>query len=342
MSDLESRGTKSASNTVSSKQKLSDGEQLVAVAIHYGLVDAVRSSKEKVVCPIHDDANPSLMLDFHTGIWYCFGCDKSGKAQKLVREVEKKHHSLNEIQAMAKFAKIVRGTSKEELPKFQVHERTKEEDRELYAQAYDFYHGLSSVDWFNPQFEEAEEVLDYMEHRGFTARTLADAKVKVTFEEAYSMVFPMMDNGKFRGWVSRTMDPEIAKQRKYLYNKGFSRSNTVVGDYRGCKYVVIVEGYMDRLKLVQLGVHNAVAILGWKLSPGQIQKLKSEGVQYAVAATDNDEAGRKGAAWIAQNFPSVRWPYLKGLKDPGDFDEKSFNRMWKKLVERMEKAKWDL
>ena len=99
---------------------------------------------------------------------------------------------------------------------------------------------------------------------------------------------------------------------------------------------------MDRLKLVQLGVPNAVAILGWKLSQGQLDKLKSEGVQYAVAATDNDEAGRKGAAWIAKNFPTVRWPYLKGLKDPGDFDKKSFLRMWKKLEVEMEKAQWDL
>lgn len=321
---------------------ITDSEALAIVALHYGLVDSISSSKVKVVCPIHDDLNPSMMLDFTTGSWYCFGCNRSGRARQLVAEVERKHHGLNELQAAVKFSKMVNGMSKEELPKFQVKPRTKEEDRELYAQAYDFYHGLATVNWHDPQFLEAEEVLDYMEFRGFTATTLTKAKAKVTFEEAYSMVFPMMDNGKFRGWVSRTMDPEIAKWRKYLYNKGFSRSNTIVGNYRHCKYVVIVEGFMDRLKLVQLGVPNAVAILGWKLSQGQLDKLKSEGVQYAVAATDNDEAGRKGAAWIAKNFQSVRWPYLKGLKDPGDFDERSFSRMWKKLQERMEKAQWVL
>lgn len=342
MSNLESRGTRSARNELKAKVELSDGEQLAAVALHYGLVDFLSSPKEKVVCPLHDDLNPSMMLDFNSGMWYCFGCGESGKAQKLVKQIERKYHGLNEIQAMVKFSKIMRGVGIDELPKFRTAARSRAEDRELYAQAYDFYHGLASINWYDPQFIEAEEVLDYMESRGFTSDTLQKAKAKVTFEDAYSMVFPMMDNGKFRGWVSRTMDPEIAKYRKYLYNKGFSRSNTVVGDYKGCKYVVIVEGYMDRLKLVQLGVSNAVAILGWKLSPRQIEKLKSEGVQYAVAATDNDEAGRKGAAWIAKNFQSVRWPYLKGLKDPGDFDERSFSRMWKKLQERMEKAQWVL
>lgn len=321
-----------------------DGEALAAVALHYGLLDDVSDSKAKVVCPLHEDLNPSMTMDFNTGMWYCFGCGEAGKAQKLVREVEKKYHNANDLRALQVYFEILKGADVEQLKKVEAARSLKTEDfKEFYAQAYDFYHGLASIDWYDPQFLEAEEAKDYMEARGFTSETLTAVKAKVTFEEAYPIVFPILDNGKFKGWVSRTFDIELSKTRKYLYNKGFRRSNTLAGNYEGYDYVIIVEGFMDRLKLLQLGLPNVVAVLGWKLSDRQIEKLKEAGISHVVAATDNDEAGRKGAKWIRANFEStIRWPYLKDLKDPGDFNQKSFDKMFDRLTDRMEKAKWAL
>ena len=47
----------------------------------------------------------------------------------------------------------------------------------------------------------------------------------------------MIDNGKFKGWVCRTTDKDIEKKRKYLYNKGFRRAETLVGSYGLKPYV---------------------------------------------------------------------------------------------------------
>ena len=172
-----------------------------------------------------------------------------------------------------------------------------------------------------------------MTKRGFKSGTLHKCKAKVTYNKSYGIIFPMLDNGKFKGWVCRTMRKDIEKRRKYLYNEGFSRATTLVGDYGTKDYVFVVEGYMDRLKFVQFGEDNVVAILGWKMSPQQIQKLKDKGITKVISALDNDECGRKGTKFLEQHFKVTRFKYLKGVKDPGDMTQELFDKMFKKTME---------
>ena len=35
-------------------------------------------SQQKVICPFHEDAEPSLSINLEKGFWKCFGCDKTG------------------------------------------------------------------------------------------------------------------------------------------------------------------------------------------------------------------------------------------------------------------------
>ena len=142
----------------------------------------------------------------------------------------------------------------------------------------------------------------------------------------------MLDNGKFRGWVCRTMRKDIEAKRKYLYNEGFSRVSTLVGDYGSEKYVFVVEGYMDRAKFLQFGVTNVVAILGWKMSEEQERKLKEKGITDVISALDNDECGRKGTKYLKSIFNVTRFTYLKGIKDPGDMTEDKFKKMYSRTM----------
>jgi DNA primase len=133
----------------------------------------------------------------------------------------------------------------------------------------------------------------------------------------------MFDMGTFRGWVCRTTSKYIESKRKYLYNTGFNRSNTLVGNYES-KVVVIVEGYMDLLKLRQYGVKKVVAILGWKITAQQIEKLKLQGVKYVISALDNDECGEKGTKYLQSFFNVIRFMYPPGIKDPGEMSKEQF------------------
>lgn len=303
---------------------------------HYGLVNYVTSANEKIVCPFHDDCNPSLLLNFEEGSWFCFGCGMSGDALSFVKSFERKYLGLNDLQACRKYVRILLDEHSE-VSKIIIKKAKREahrSSRQLYDEAYDYYHGLRKTDWLRTNDSDTERVLKYMVNRGFSQEALNKAKMRFTFNDNYGIIFPMLDNGKFKGWVCRTTVKQIEERRKYLYNKGFSRATTLVGDYGSKDYVFVVEGFMDRLKFVQFGEENVVAILGWKMSDEQIKKLKAKGVKHVISALDNDEYGRKGTRYLEKFFDVTRFCYLKGFKDPGDMDEVTFKKMHKKTMER--------
>ena len=289
---------------------------------------------EKILCPFHGDVNPSLQINIDDNFWYCYGCQKGGDAFKFHKEMQKlNNEKINELELMISFNKIIKG-ERNNKNIANVKRSIKKKNRSYYRQclieAKDYYNGLSKVDW---RLED-NEALDYMEYRGFSKTTLNKFGAKNTFKENYPIIFPIKDNGKFKGWVCRTFDLEIAKKRKYLYNEGFRRKTTLAGNYKNVKTVMIVEGYFDMLKARQLGVKNVVAILGWKITDNQILKLKSEGVENVVSALDNDKCGKRGTEYLKNFFNVVIFPYPDDIKDMGDMDRKSMKLAKIKLRRR--------
>ena len=68
----------------------SNGENLAKVLWFYNLLPDVKSSTQKIVCPFHEDVNPSMIIDLEEGRWFCFGCNLSGDAAKFVSLMENK------------------------------------------------------------------------------------------------------------------------------------------------------------------------------------------------------------------------------------------------------------
>ena len=315
------------------------GKELAKVLYFYGFIPDINTSEQKIVCPFHDDVNPSVVINFEHGNWFCFGCNRTGNAYDFVEGIERKN-GVKGVKLLFRFYEILHSNKVEKL-KFNPKMKTKKQSEELYDIAHDYYYGLSKVDWKKTDIPEALEAKEYMRKRGFTSKTLNKVQAKVTYNKSYSIVFPMLDNGEFKGWVCRTTDKEVEKKRKYLYNGGFMRRNTLVGDYKGCSYVFVVEGYMDRLKFVQYGVENVVAILGWKMSREQEKKLRDAGVKYIICALDNDSCGKKGYEYLKSIFPDkvVRWKYLKGIKDCGESTKETFDKMYQKTMQELQKMK---
>lgn len=314
-------------------KKEDEGTKLAKVLWYYNLYNKGQL-KQKIVCPFHQDANPSLLADLAEGSWHCFGCGLGGNAIQFVQKMEKKYHGLNDLQALKKYRNILKSDKCSDIHITAAMRKTAPRKSELYAEAYDYYHGLKTIDWLEDDIDEVVEVRDYMEQRGFTPEVLNQVRCKVTYQWSYAMVFPIMDNGKFKGWVSRTTKKQIEEKRKYLYNAGFSRATTCCGDYGDEDYVFVVEGYMDRLRFVQFGIKNVVALLGWKMSDQQEQKLKAAGVTKIISALDNDPCGKRGTEYLktVAGFEVTRWCYLKGIKDPGEMDEKQFKKMYQKTM----------
>lgn len=309
--------------------------ELAKVLWYYNLLPNISNAIQKIVCPFHDDINPSMIVDLKKGRWYCFGCGKGGDDKKFVYEMEHKYNNYNDLQSLRVYYKILKSKkcSNIQIKKSLIYKK-KKPNKVLYDEAYDYYHGLSKVDWYNSDIQEVVIARDYMCKRGFSKDVLNKCKAKVTYNNSYGLIFPMLDNGKFKGWVCRTMDKAIESKRKYLYNEGFRRSNTLVGDYGKEKYVIVVEGYMDRLKFIQFGVDNVVAILGWKISAEQCLKLKAKGITHVISALDNDECGKKGTQYLRTMFNVTRFQYLKGYKDPGEMSKHIFNKCYRRTMSK--------
>ena len=309
-----------------------DGEELAKVLWYYNMIPSTTSLSQKIVCPFHDDVNPSMTVNLEDGSWFCFGCGKTGDAKKFVKIMESKYNGLNDLKAYQKYLRILKSDKCSGIKLDKSLVKQKPLQRDSYNEAYDYYHGLRKVNWSDSGESEVIAARDYMTKRGFNSKTLNKCKAKVTYNKSYGIIFPMIDNGKFKGWVCRTMIKSIEERRKYLYNEGFSRAITLVGDYGTKDYVFVVEGYMDRLKFVQFGENNVVAILGWKMSPQQIKKLKDKGITKVISALDNDECGRKGTKFLEHHFDVTRFKYLKGVKDPGDMTQELFDKMFKRTM----------
>ena len=311
------------------------GKNLAKVLWYYNLLPDTKAYNQKIICPFHEDVNPSMIVDLEEGRWFCFGCQLSGDAAKFVQLMEYKLNKSNDLKAYNKYLKILKSKECSDIKFEQYSKRQKPPDRELYNQAYDYYYGLKKNDWQNDSGpSELIDIKSYMMNRGFELNTLNKCRAKITYNKNYPIIFPMLDNGKFKGWVCRTTDKEIEKKRKYLYNEGFKRARTLVGDYGNKDYVIVVEGYMDRLKFIQYGEENVVAILGWKMSAEQIEKLKKRNITKVISALDNDECGRKGTEYLKKFFEVTRFTYLKSIKDPGDMDKKSFKKMFERTMKK--------
>lgn len=315
---------------------------MAKVLRYYGLAPNIMEANPKIVCPIHDDVRPSMKIDVRGNYYYCFGCNRHGNAQKLVKEIEHKYHGLNELQSYKKYLEILKTKDVSDIKIKRPTKSSRRSSKELYDIAYDYYHGLITIDWEDPmELPEVSQIIDYMSFRGYSTKTLNFVKAKPTFNNLYGLIFPMLDNGKFKGWVCRTMEPDVEQYRKYLYNTGFSRATTLCGNYGKKKYVIVVEGFMDRLRFIEAGIEpdNVVAILGWKMSDQQEKKLKSSGVTDVISALDNDKAGKKGTLYLKTIFKVTRFSYIKGIKDPGEMSNEVLYKCYSRTMKLYKKER---
>lgn len=299
-------------------KRIYDGKDLAKVLIYYGLAYDIEQAEFNIICPFHDDINPSMRITLNNGTFYCFGCGANGNAYDFVKLA---NPELNELQCCILLEQII---NSEEIKQINVKfkKKRKKNNKQALIEAHDYFYGLKSIDWNKVETKEQIETLDYMKKRGFNARALNIADCRTNYNVAYPFVFPILDNGKFKGWVGRTTNKYTAQKRKYLYNDGFRKRETLCGTYEKNSVVFLCEGFMDYLSIKTRGhVKNVCALLGWHLSDGQLEKLKAQNITTVVSALDNDKYGEKGTELLKHYFNVVRFPYPEDKKDCGEMSE---------------------
>ena len=308
------------------------GKELAKVLIYYGIINDVISSDFNIICPFHEDINPSMRVSLDDGSYFCFGCGIKGNALDFVKNA---NPELNELQCCVELERILNSKDIKQL-NVKYRKKRRVQNKQALNEAKDYYYGLRSTDWNNIENEEQQKILDYMKQRGFNARALNVAQCKANYNIAYPFLFPLLDNGEFKGWVGRTTNKYVEKKRKYLYNDGFRKRNTLCGTYEQNKVVFICEGYFDYLSLKTKGhLKNVVAILGWHISDEQVKKLKDKGITTVVSALDNDKCGIKGTEYLKKFFNVVRFEFPEGVKDTGEMTEQQIKKALKQTGRKL-------
>src|SRR5260221_52613 len=271
-----------------------------------GIAEASETSDSiTILCPFHGENSPSLAFDLVRGLFYCHGCGVGGSTVDFIRMIQ----GCSGLEALRLFVRLSR---QEEVLAFSpMTELERDQQRKAHlAAAYAVYAQSMVVDWRRTKEH-------YMLERGYTPRTLAHFGVRLHQLSPYSILIPILEQGKFRGYVARRTDDG---KPKYLYNRGFSRGTTVDGMLVPGP-VAVVEGKLDQMLAWQYGFPSVACIFGWKITATQMKKL----AEYATALyawTDNDEAGERGyAALVEAARPyglEVIRPVFPPLKDIGE------------------------
>lgn len=271
-----------------------------------------------LVCPFHEDTQASLNMNIEKEIGYCFGCGWKGDIVDFVARIEK----VDRLMAMRKISQIANGALNSR-PKITAKDVEKS-DRQALKEAYYEYRKGYLPDWRMP---------NYMTGRGLTPELLSEFQVRVDPLSNYPFTIPIRENGKFAGFVRRADDD---REPKYMYNKGFRRKLVLMGNYEP-GIILVTEGIFDYLKAHQFGQKNCVALMGWKASLEQIEKLKSV-TSVIITALDNDDRGKEGTEFLKQFFNVIEFKFPEGVKDLGEIDEELFHFSFKISKEEFNKC----
>lgn len=298
------------------------------------------------VCPFHADTNPSMSVSREKQIYKCFSCGASGNVFNFVMDYEQVDFK-EALNILAKRVGLTVGNFKP----------TKEKKYEKYYKMYDltvkFYQN-------NLNSEEGVKAKEYLASRkidedlikrfkiGLSLRE-KDTLTKILLKKDYTLkeledyglgnghndlyinriMFPLFDNnGDPVGFSGRiyngshdskyinTKETNIFKKGELLYNYHEAKESV-----REKKYLIVVEGFMDVIRLASVGIDNVVALMGTALTKEQITLLKrlSNNIYLCL---DGDKAGQKG---IYQNGLLLEQEnvnlYAIVLKDDLDPDE---------------------
>lgn len=284
-------------------------------------------------CPFHPDNKESFSINSETGLFKCFACDAKGNLYHFIM----RHYGL-EFKEARQFIFARSG----------LDDNVNVDDLIFL---YNINHLLESpedetapvIPTFKPaditRMYQGPDPYDYLKNRGYADFTIRRFECGFTKEwRAISYETKTLTNeeritvpghdeyGTIIGFIGRT---PIGQEPKYRYTYHYPKSHTLFNLHRAKKFsgdmgLILVEGWLDAMKLDDFGHSNVAAILGSELSDAQV-KLIAKYTDKIYTMFDNDSAGFKataGAINKLHDIVDVHYIPLGDLNDPGDITDK--------------------
>ena len=290
------------------------------------------------LCPFHSEKTPSFSVAPSKQIYHCFGCNNGGNVFSFIMEYQKVTFP-EAVKSIADYYNISIELDKENIKTelfsslYDIHELAVKfyqnnlfstngrkalsylEERGLKNDVIkQFRIGYSNNSW--------DQLLLHCKGRGFTKSQILKSGLftqsdKGIFDRFRNRImFPIFhSSGKPIAFGGRTLDkdepakylnsPEtpLYKKRNVLYGVHIARSAILKE-----KHVILVEGYMDFLKLYQSGIESILALSGTALTDTQVTAI-SRMTQKIILFYDGDTAGGDAAI-------RAGWIIIKGGLEP--------------------------
>ena len=303
------------------------------------------------VCPFHDDTNPSMSVSREKQIYRCFSCGASGNVFNFVMNYD--HIDFREA------IKILGEKAGVNVDGIKVNKTSSKFDRyyEIYDIANKYYQN-------NLNTKVGTKAKKYLENRKIDEDLIKEFGIGLSLDSMNSLTtiltskgynlkeldgiglvsnnhdlfinritFPLCDpNGHVVGFSGRIYDN--SDQNKYLntketiiFKKGQCLYNYhIARDYaRKEKYVIVVDGFMDAIRVSQIGYKNVVALMGTAMTSDQVNLLKrlSNNIYLSL---DGDDPGQKAILSNGEeltnnglNVKVIVLPNKEGEHDPDEF-----------------------
>ena len=306
------------------------------------------------VCPFHDDHSPSMSVSLEKQIYKCFACGATGNVFTFVAEYE----NVSFIEAVSIVAakcgmELSQNTYTNNVPQvfkeeyeimdlankfYQNNLKTSAGDVALkYLHDRGIYDDTIKEFGIGLSLDEYDSLFHLLTKKKYDVKTLNElALINVANGKSYDafakrITFPLWDkDGHVVGFSGRIYrgEKDVSKYMNSKETKLFKKGETLYNYHRAKeiakreKSIVVVEGFMDAIRLSINGVKNVVALCGTAMTNEQVLLLKKLRVKV-ILCLDNDNAGALATItngdMLIKNEIDTFVIRLSGEKDPDEY-----------------------
>lgn len=307
------------------------------------------------LCPFHQEKTSSFSVTPDRNMFYCFGCHAGGDMITYIM----KRDNMDFREAVEYLANRAGVTVQKESP---AARRKQERARgvvaanlaaaQLYREILLSAKGKKGLEYLqerrlSPEIVEKfglgfapdnwNTIEDYLFKKAFSQEQVKSTGLIKRSDQQnryYDLfrnrvIFPIHDQrGEVIGFGGRVLDGSLPKYLNTPETELFSKRKNLYGLYqarqamRNLNQALVVEGYMDCLKMHQAGIENTVATLGTAMTQEQARLLRRF-VEEVVLLFDGDDAGQREALRAVEVLRAeglkVWVVSLPGGKDPDDY-----------------------
>ncbi len=313
------------------------------------------------VCPFHDDHSPSMSVSPEKQIYTCFVCGASGNVFTFVQNYENLSFPESVKVVANKIGFSLNYDVRANNP-HKVYYDIMDVANKFYINNLKSQEGKTAKNYLTKRNMDEAIIKEFgiglslndnnlsklLISKGYTEKQIIDLGLANQGENLYDIfrnriTFPINnDKGEVVGFSGRIYNGESAN--KYVNTKEtiiFKKGNILYNydkaknEVNKTKEVIVVEGFMDVIRLHTAGIKNVVATMGTALTKEHAVLLKKLNAKI-ILMMDNDEAGEKstlavGEELLKQNL-NVLVVRLSGEKDPDDYIVKNGSEAIKNVL----------